>query len=155
MIHFSECFYKHALCLEILFSPISLKIDCFTYLSNQCIYNMPRSVVGYREKYRLPINTMPKKMANIWKGNMQNFFMYFLVGRNATFNLPKMPIFFLYDWFNHRLLDIDNYKQTSCRIKIHLLFSVFDYLFLYFKWGTKITEKQIMIWYYVLAINSL
>ena len=88
MIHFSECFYKHALCLEILFSPISLKIDCFTYLSNQCIYNMPRSVVGYREKYRLPINTMPKKMANIWKGNMPNFFMYFLVGRNATFNLP-------------------------------------------------------------------
>ena len=94
MIHFSECFYKHALCLEILFSPISLKIDCFTYLSNQCIYNMPRSVVGYREKYRLPINTMPKKMANIWKGNMPNFSCIFLLEGMRLSIFPRCRSFF-------------------------------------------------------------
>ena len=96
LIHFRMCFYKPMLCLRTLFSPISLKIDCFTYLSNQCIYNMPPSI-ACRRIYRLPINTRPKKTVLFDEEICQIFSMYF--SWNATFNLSKMPIFFLYDWF--------------------------------------------------------
>ena len=91
---------------SILLSPISLKIDCFTYFCpinvfTTCLSSFKKSHVCSQKKISIAHKYQCPKRRYYYSFDeeiCQIFSQCILQNRNVTFNLSiEMPIFFLYD----------------------------------------------------------